>query len=109
MEETLFRQYTERLYRAVLQRLDREDPDVIEGELAAGVVKIRNADGQTYVLNHQLPLREIWYAAGDRAWHFQCQPDARWVDPRNGAELAATLAETLSRLAGLPLQFELPT
>lgn len=108
MDETMFRQYTDRLYRAVLQRLDREDPDVVEGELSAGVVKIRNAAGQVYVLNHQLPLSEIWYAAGDRAWHFQRQPDLRWVDPRNGDELGATLGLTLSRFAGIPLEFDIP-
>lgn len=108
MEEQDFRHYTDRLYRAVLQRLDLEDPDVIEGELSAGVVKIRNAAGQIYVLNHQVPLSEIWYAAGDRAWHFQQQGNGRWVDPRNGDELAAVLGQTLSHFAGIPLEFEVP-
>ncbi len=108
MDELMFRQYTDRLYRAVLQRLDREDPDVIEGELSAGVVKIRNAAGQIYVLNHQVPVSEIWYAAGDRAWHFQHQTDGHWLDPRNGEELAAVLGQTLSRLAGIPLEFDIP-
>lgn len=109
MNELEFRQFTDRLYRAVLDRLDREDPDVVEGELSAGVVKIRNARGQTYVLNHQVPVSQVWYAAGDRAWHFEHQADGRWVDPRHGDELAATLSTTLSQLAGKPIAFDLPS
>lgn len=109
MNELEFRSYTDRLYRAVLARLDREDPDVIEGELSAGVVKIRNARGLTYVLNHQVPVSQIWYAAGDRAWHFERQADGRWVDPRHGDELAATLAATLSTLAGKAISLDLPS
>jgi iron donor protein CyaY len=109
MNELEFRQYTDRLYRSVLNRLDREDPDVIEGELSAGVVKIRNAKGQIYVLNHQVPVSQIWYAAGDRAWHFERQADGRWVDPRHGDELAQILASTLSQLAGVTIAIDLPS
>jgi iron donor protein CyaY len=109
MNELEFRQYTDRLYRSVLNRLDREDPDVIEGELSAGVVKIRNAKGQIYVLNHQVPVSQIWYAAGDRAWHFEHQTDGRWIDPRHGDELAQILGTTLSQLAGVTIAIDLPS
>jgi len=106
MDERTFRQTVDAIYAQVLKRLDLEDPDVIEGEMSAGVVRIRASRGQVYVLNVQPPLQEVWYAAGDRAWHFKLA-DARWVDPRNGEELGAILDETVSKAAGKAIHFAL--
>ena len=106
LEESAFRALVDGLYKRVLARLDQEDPDVIEGEMNAGVVRIRNARGQVYVLNVQPPLREIWYAAGDRAWHFQLH-DGIWLDPRNQDVLGPTLDATVSAASGKAIAFGL--
>ncbi len=106
MDERTFRNVVDAIYSKVLKRLDLEDPDVIEGEMNAGVVRIRGAGGQVYVLNVQPPLQEVWYAAGDRAWHFKLS-ETGWVDPRNGDALAVVLDETVSRAAGKPIHFAL--
>jgi CyaY protein len=109
MNEREFRDKSRAIFQAVLARLDQEDPDVIEGEVSAGVVKIRSAQGATFVLNVQPPLTEVWYAAGDRAWHYRFDPDGgRWVDPRNGDELADTLSRTVSAEVGRAIRFDLP-
>ena len=108
MDEREFRKRTDAIYKAVIERLDTEDPDDIEAEMSAGVVKIRLKSGKIFVLNHQAPLREVWYAAGDRAWHFQYEAStAKWVDPRNFDELAATLSATITRAAGRAVAFAL--
>ena len=106
MDERTFRSVVDAIYAKVLKRLDQEDPDVIEGEMNSGVVRIRNARGQVYVLNVQPPLQEVWYAAGDRAWHFKLDGDL-WTDPRNGDVLGAVLDQTVSAAAGKPIQFAL--
>lgn len=106
MDDKAFREKVEAIYQAVLARLDEEDPDVVEGEMNAGVVRIRNAKGQVYVLNVQPPLREIWYAAGDRAWHF-AQRGGQWIDPRNQDELVQVLDATVSKAAGKEVRFRL--
>lgn len=108
MQESEFRTRADAIYKAVLARLDAEDPDEVEGEMSAGVVKIRCKNGQVYVLNIQPPLREVWYAAGDRAWHFQRQDDGRWVDPRNGDDLEGTLGRTISAAIGREVAFRMP-
>jgi len=109
MDERLFRDRAAEIYKAVIARLDREDPDVIEAEMSAGVVRIRSHSGSVYVLNIQPPLREVWYAAGDRAWHFAFDAEKQlWIDPRNGNDLTTILNSTLSAVAGLPLAFTLP-
>lgn len=106
MSDSVFRDRCNAIYRAVLARLDQEDPDEVEAELSAGVVKIRVRSGKVFVLNHQAPIFEVWYAAGDRAWHFAWD-DAQWVDPRNGDELAATLGLTIGRELGRTIAFRL--
>lgn len=109
MEDREFRDRTRAIYLAVVARLDLEDPDVIEAEMSAGVVKIKGHLGSTFVLNVQPPLTEVWYAAGDRAWHYKYETaTGRWVDPRNGDELGATLSRTVSAEAGKPIDFILP-
>lgn len=108
MDEREFRKRADAIYKAVIERLDTEDPDEIEGELSSGVVKIKVKGGKVFVLNHQAPLQEIWYAAGDRAWHFRFDTTtAKWVDPRNFDELGATLGGTITRAAGRPVAFAL--
>lgn len=107
MDESEFRKKAEDIYRNVLARLDQEDPDEVEAEQSAGVVRIRTGRGQTYILNHQAPLREMWYAAGDRAWHCRAV-DGRWVDPRTNDDLEAVLGATLTAAVGKPIQFSLP-
>lgn len=106
MEEREFRDRTSAIYSAVLARLDQEDPDEVEGEMSAGVVRIRSRGGQVFVLNVQPPLREVWYAAGDRAWHFGLDAaTGRWVDPRNGDDLEVTLGRTVSAAVARPISF----
>jgi len=110
MQEREFRDRTAAIYKVVVARLDEEDPDDVEAEMSAGVVKIRSRKGSTYVLNVQPPLSEVWYAAGDRAWHFRFEAEAgRWVDPRNGDELGDTLSRTLSAETGRRIRFALPS
>jgi CyaY protein len=107
LTDRAFRDKCDAIYKVVLARLDQEDPDDVEAELSAGVVKIKTRSGKTYVLNHQAPIFEVWYAAGDRAWHFQYQ-DSQWIDPRNGDELAQVLGATISREVGRSIVFALP-
>ena len=109
MEDREFRDRTRAIYQAVVARLDIEDPDVIEAEMSAGVVKIKGHQGHTFVLNVQPPLTEVWYAAGDRAWHYKYDADTgRWIDPRNGDDLETTLSRTISAEAGKAIDFVLP-
>ena len=112
IDEATFRKLADAVYRNVLARLDLEDPDEVEAELQAGVVRIRLGrgkaeGGKVFILNHQAPLRELWYAAGDRAWHFALL-DGRWRDAHHGGDLQDLLGETISAELGRTVVFELP-
>src|SRR5215468_9975904 len=83
---------------ACLDRVGRwlgelEDVDVTAGD---GLVTLEFDDGARFVLNRQAAARQIWLAAGARAWHFGWD-DARhtWVDDRDGHDLYGRIAEVV--------------
>jgi CyaY protein len=71
--------------------VDAEDADV---ESAGDVVTITWRDGTRCIVNTQRPVRQIWMAGGDRAWHFDWDAErCVWLDDKgSGAELLSTLA-----------------
>ncbi|MEO6593363.1 MAG: frataxin domain-containing protein, partial [Planctomycetota bacterium] len=65
-----FLQQAEACMRDLLTRLDTFDPDELEADLSAGVLKIAFAEGGNCVLNRQSAANQIWLAEGASAWHF---------------------------------------
>ncbi|HEY4220170.1 MAG TPA: iron donor protein CyaY [Myxococcota bacterium] len=103
MDEPTFRRVAGEVIERVTQALDAQDPDVVEGVLDAGVLKVQFPKGQPFVLNLQPPTREIWLAADRNAWHFRYD-GARWLDKKgSGDELLQTLARLLAEKTGAPV------
>src|SRR5262249_46791328 len=89
------------LERAARWLEDLEDLDVTAGD---GLVTIEFDDGTRFVLNRQSAARQMWLAAGARAWHYGWDPGRRaWLDDRDGHELFARLAEVVSGQLGVEL------
>ena len=91
---------------ACLERVGRwlgelEDVDVTAGD---GLVTLEFDDGARFVLNRQAAARQIWLAAGARAWHYSWD-DARhaWVDDRDGHDLYGRIAEVVGEKLGIHL------
>ena len=97
----------EREYRlavdALLARLDAAfadvDPDLAESEYAQGTLVITFRQAQKLIISPQSPVRQIWAAFRDRAWHFGFDAAGeRWLDDRGqGIEfvsLVASLADS---------------
>jgi CyaY protein len=89
----------EECMQAILRKLDTFDPDELETDLAAGVLKIAFADGRNCILNRQTPARQIWLAEGASAWHFTFD-GAAWIDTKGRGELLAILGGILTRKLG---------
>lgn len=98
----------EKLGFDVLGKLERALTDVddrMEADLAADVLTIAFEDGKKYIVNTQRPARQIWLAAEVRAWHFSYdEVSGKWIEPRDGSELYATLSELLTKKLGKPVQ-----
>jgi len=79
--------------RALDAALARSDVD-LDWNLNDGILTIEADDGGKLIGNRHVPNRELWVAARAGGYHFR--PVAgRWMDTRNGDELAVALARLL--------------
>jgi CyaY protein len=71
---------------------------------ADGLVTVEFDDGVRFVLNRQSAARQMWLAAGARAWHYGWDATRRaWLDDRDGHELFARLAQVVGEKLGVTL------
>jgi CyaY protein len=64
-----------------------------------GVLEIECANGTKIIINRHVAAREIWLAAKSGGYHFR-PVDGRWQATRDGEELLAAIARTLSEQTG---------
>jgi len=89
------------LMQTLLLKLDEFDPDEIEADSAAGVIKMAFADGRVCVLNRQTAAHQIWLAEGATAWHFELdRATDTWMDTKGRGSLHSVLSEVLSKRLG---------
>jgi CyaY protein len=89
---------------ALVRALDALESEDFEAELASDILSIEFLDGTKYVVNSHRAARQIWMAAERSAWHFDWLPaEARWVAPKTGDELWATLGRVLEAKLGRPI------
>jgi CyaY protein len=87
---------------ACLQRvaawLEGFDPDDVDYSVGDGKLTLEFPDGVVFVLNRQSAAGQMWFAAVDRAWHYDWDAAREtWIDDRDGHELYANLAEVVGR------------
>jgi iron-sulfur cluster assembly protein CyaY len=87
------------LERAARWLGDLEDLDVTAGD---GLVTVEFEDGTRFVLNRQSAARQMWFAAGARAWHYDWK-DGRWRDDRDGHLLEDRIVEVVGAKLGRSL------
>jgi len=87
---------------AVAKWLETLDPDEVDYVTGDGVVTIEFPDGGKFILSRQAATRQIWLAAGARAWHYNRDDTAaaRWIDDRDGHDLYGRLAEVIAERLG---------
>jgi CyaY protein len=101
IDDATFRRLAEDCLERVAAWIEGFDPDEVEAASADGVLSLVFHDGARFVLNRQSAARQMWYAAGARAWHYDWdERTERWRDDRDGHELAVNLARTLSEKLG---------
>ena len=100
--------YEARAYPELSALVDALDafPDDLFAELGGDVLTIEFNDQSRYVINSHLAARQIWLAAERSAWHFDPDPQGRWIDRKSGAELWAKVQELLARKLGRPITLE---
>jgi CyaY protein len=106
MEAQQYRLHADELFRDIEDKLESEDPDVIEAIPGDGFVSIEFGDKTKFIVSRQSATQQIWLAAGARAWHYDFDPQhAKWVDDRDRHEFRGRLSELISQKLGRPIQF----
>lgn len=92
----------------VLEAFDDVDPDQVEAVPSDGVVRFDFGGRRSpWVINSQRGALQVWLAAERKAWHFAREgtaQDGRWVAPKTGEELYATLSALFKEHEGLELE-----
>lgn len=69
MDENRYLDLAHQTFRRILDAFDGVDVEEADVETAGDVITITWRSGAKCVINTQRPVRQIWLAGGDRAWH----------------------------------------
>jgi len=107
MDERVYRARIDETLRQIDAAFEHVDPDLAESDYAQGTLVITFKQAHKLILSPQAPLRQLWVAFRDRAWHMGWdQASARWLDDRGqGVELLALIADLSLQGVGVALTF----
>jgi CyaY protein len=103
IDEATYRQHAEDAMRRIDAAFEAVDPDLAESDYAQGTLIITFAQSRKLIVSPQAPLRQIWLAFRDRAWHFdEDAATGRWLDDRGqGVELLQLISDLAREHAGV--------
>ena len=102
MDERTYERLAADTFKRVLDLFEDVDPEDADIESAGDVIRIDLRGGQRIVLNTQRPVRQIWLAGGQSAWHFSYD-GASWQDDKGRGELFDILRAMTRDAIGLEL------
>jgi CyaY protein len=107
MDESHYQHLADGVFRRLEDGLKDADPDVVDCERAGDVVTLTFNGTRRCIVNTQRPVRQIWLAAGAKAWHFSYEEaTGRWLDDKgHGIELFAQVAAIVKEQVGLAVTF----
>lgn len=107
IDEQRYQHLADAAYRRIGDAFEDIDPEVVDCEIAGDVVTLTFKGNKRAIVNTQRPTRQIWLAAGARAWHFTYdEKNDRWMDDKGqGNELFATIALIVKEMGGVSVSF----
>ena len=105
MDESTYRHRLDETFKTIDAAFEKVDPDLAESVYSQGTLTILFADGRRCILSPQAPVRQLWVAFKDRAWHMNLDATTdKWVDDRDQAvELNRLIADITRQAAGVEL------
>jgi CyaY protein len=102
-DESTYRARIDETLKRIDAAFENVDPDLAESDYAQGTLIITFKQAHKLILSPQAPLRQLWVAFRDRAWHLNHE-DGRWIDDRGqGVELLTLIADLTQQNAGVKL------
>jgi iron donor protein CyaY len=98
MDERTYRHRADELLARLDAAFAEVDPDLAESDYAQGTLVVTFRQAHKLILSPQAPVRQLWAAFRDRAWHFGFD-DARsaWLDDKGQGEELVALVVRLTR------------
>ena len=107
IEEKIYRQLIDDVFHRIDAAFEDVDPDLAESTSAQGTLTILYQGKLRFILSPQTPVRQIWAAFKDRAWHFDRDASGNWIDDRGrGIELYGLVEEITREAAGQTVKIE---
>jgi CyaY protein len=105
-EEGAYRRLVDEALAKLDKGFENVDPDLAESDFSQGTLVIVFRQTHKLILSPQTPLRQIWAAFRDRAWHFAHDgATGRWMDDRGlGVELFALVTDLAREHGGVDLK-----
>ena len=104
MDERAYEKLASATFKRVIDLFEDVDPDDADVDSSGDVVRIDFPGGRRVVLNTQRPVRQIWLAGGQAAWHFGYDAQSeQWLDDKGRGELFTILRQIVQELSGLRL------
>jgi CyaY protein len=108
LEEKLYRRLVDETYARVDRAFEDVDPDLAEITISQGALIIAFGERLRLMLTPQPPVRQLWVAFRDRAWHFDWDAAREaWLDDRGqGVELGRLVEDTTRETVGVVVRIE---
>ncbi|MDQ3031883.1 MAG: iron donor protein CyaY [Myxococcota bacterium] len=104
MDESRYLDLAHGAFRRIVDAFDDVDIDQADVESAGDVVTISWSDGSRCVVNTQRPVRQVWLAGGDRAWHFGWdEGSGSWRDDKGSGDELEGAIESIARRHGVEI------
>ena len=107
MDESPYRALVDEVFRTIDMAFEDIDPDLAESAYSQGTLVITLLERHKLILSPQSPVRQIWIAFRDRAWHLSLdEASGRWMDDRGeGKELYSLIATLVAETANVTVTF----
>lgn len=98
MTETEFVHLITSYLDQLLERIEDQYWDAVECDLNSGVLSIKTRDNKEFIINRNIPKRELWLSSPfSGGAHFLYQDDV-WVDTRSGVPFEPLIFKELDQL-----------
>src|SRR3989440_8113246 len=98
IEEKVYRQLVDDVFHRIDAAFEDVDPDLAESTMSQGTLTILYDGKLRFILSPQTPVRQIWAAFKDQAWHFDREAaSGRWIDDRGRGIELYRLVEDVTR------------
>ncbi len=110
IEEKVYRQLVDEVFHHIDGAFADVDPDAAECTISQGTLTILFPGNLRFILSPQTPVRQIWAAFRDQAWHFDRDPTTgRGLDDRGrGIELYRLVEDVTRQTSGHPVTVTTP-